>query len=401
MSAVLRELSPARIFARPTAEELWLGPAQESALSHLIEPIPVRALLGPASSGRSSLLAAVCGRTAASSLRSDGRQRTARNLLDDLIRSAGLDGAGLGTSETRRLLTVYILERLARGQRVVIELDDADTIAASAWQEIVKLTASAEHGDRRPELLLSLVHLDPGGSAAGDFLRECAAPALCVLSWLTPEEVHAYLHWRLERFDLVGAFTPSAVRLIARCTEGRFAAVDHISQIALLLLRNGAGEQVDVTLVREAMRVMRRKRRAPAGRPLGRGRAEVIVSCDGQTLGRHQLNDRTLIGRSPLNDICLDGSFLSRHHAVILRNGETYQVSDLNSVNGLRLNGAPATHSRLAHGDVLQIGPYRLKFEYPEEMRSAQSDTGAQRLADTAVMPTPEKPEPAHLKVIK
>ena len=49
-------LSPARVFARPTADPIWLGPAQRAALSQLSREARIRLLVGTPSSGKSTLL---------------------------------------------------------------------------------------------------------------------------------------------------------------------------------------------------------------------------------------------------------------------------------------------------------------------------------------------------------
>src|SRR5215831_16613597 len=49
-------VSPARVFARPTADQIWLGPAQQAALSQLSKGTRIRALVGPPSSGKTTLL---------------------------------------------------------------------------------------------------------------------------------------------------------------------------------------------------------------------------------------------------------------------------------------------------------------------------------------------------------
>lgn len=401
---VLRELSPARIFARPTADDLWLGPTQESALSQLSSRVPVRALLGPASSGRSTLLRRLARRTEAEgvTLRVAGPERLRARVLKSLLLSAGLDSDGLDRDEMRRLLEVFVREILARERRVVIEVDDADTLGPAAFSEIARLRSLAS-ADRAPgiEILLSLVHIDESSSPAADFVRAEVTPALVVLSWMNPSEVSWYLHWRLERFGLAGIITPAALRLIARCTRGCYASVDHICQMALLLLRNRAAEHIDVILVREAMRTLQRQRELKLAGLDALADAELTVSCNGEVVREVKVSERLLIGRSHFNDLCLDSSYLSRHHLSITRGETGYYLSDLNSVNGVTLNGQKVHSAPIGDGDVLCLGPYRIKVAIREDMPRVVGNSELAELADTAVMPTPGSPEPAHLKVVK
>ena len=64
----------------------------------------------------------------------------------------------------------------------------------------------------------------------------------------------------------------------------------------------------------------------------------------------------TAIGREETNDIVLASPAVSRKHAVIERTGETYTIRDLESFNGVFVNGRKVTGSRtLKEKDVIQI----------------------------------------------
>jgi pSer/pThr/pTyr-binding forkhead associated (FHA) protein len=82
-----------------------------------------------------------------------------------------------------------------------------------------------------------------------------------------------------------------------------------------------------------------------------------------------------LIGREPTADMqvpCLDLDFydpkgyLSRRHAVIMRNENGYFISDLGSENGSWLNGQRLTSRQpqpLRNGDEMQLAQVKLRFE--------------------------------------
>ena len=401
-AAVLRELSPARIFARPTAENLWLGPAQESALSQLLLETPLKALVGPPSSGRSTLLRQLMKPSESwTVLTVPGPQRFKNAVLKCLLRSAGIPADGLESREMRRMLDVFLRERLLHGKRVLVVIDDADNFGPAAFAEVQRLTDRHDARGPVPELVLALVHLDAGSSPAADHLRAHASPALSVLSWMNDREVGWYLNWRLSRFGLDGLFTPPAVRLIARCTHGSFTAVDHLCQVALLLLRKHNEKFVDVTLVREALDELQRRRGAQAVRSGRALQGQLLISRDGDVVGRIPLRDRLLIGRSDVNDLCLDSDYLSRHHALILKSGTGYSVTDLNSQNGTLLNGEAASVATINDGDVIRIGPYRIKVELADRLSRAGAETVDQILADTAVMPGVDEARATGLRVVR
>lgn len=62
------------------------------------------------------------------------------------------------------------------------------------------------------------------------------------------------------------------------------------------------------------------------------------------------------IGRSRENEIVLSHPCISRHHATIEKNGDTYQITDCQSTNGIMVNGQQITGSYTLHEkDVIQI----------------------------------------------
>ena len=69
-----------------------------------------------------------------------------------------------------------------------------------------------------------------------------------------------------------------------------------------------------------------------------------------------------MIGRSEDSDLCLDSEFVSRHHALIFRNGEGTHVEDLNSFNGTGVNSDPITRSELFAGDAINIGDFEIRL---------------------------------------
>lgn len=68
------------------------------------------------------------------------------------------------------------------------------------------------------------------------------------------------------------------------------------------------------------------------------------------------------IGRRPYNDIALDDLTVSGEHAVILTGAGKRVVKDLDSRNGTLVNGEPIRSHLLAHGDLIEVGIYRLRY---------------------------------------
>jgi pSer/pThr/pTyr-binding forkhead associated (FHA) protein len=88
-----------------------------------------------------------------------------------------------------------------------------------------------------------------------------------------------------------------------------------------------------------------------------------MVRVDGGAEVVHVLGRRTTLGRTPDNDIRLDVNFVSRHHAVILTSPKHTIIEDLNSTNGVVVNGRRITRQPLNDGDVVNIGTSEFRFQ--------------------------------------
>ena len=93
------------------------------------------------------------------------------------------------------------------------------------------------------------------------------------------------------------------------------------------------------------------------------GPALVVRSGGGMAGQSFQPSEgRTLIGRSPECEIFLDDVTVSRRHAELVRDGETFSIRDLGSLNGTYVNRRRIESTVLENDDEVQIGKYRLTF---------------------------------------
>ncbi len=71
------------------------------------------------------------------------------------------------------------------------------------------------------------------------------------------------------------------------------------------------------------------------------------------------------IGRHPNAKIFLDDVTVSRHHAVVQREGDVWTIVDEGSLNGTFVNRRRGDRAVLSDGDEIQIGKYKLTFLAP------------------------------------
>ncbi|TMJ97449.1 MAG: DUF2662 domain-containing protein [Actinobacteria bacterium] len=94
---------------------------------------------------------------------------------------------------------------------------------------------------------------------------------------------------------------------------------------------------------------------------LGLARDHAALVIDGH---RHELTKRRVVlGRSRDCDITLGDPNVSRRHAEVRLDDGGYEIVDLNSTNGIEVNGRRVDRARLAEGDVIVLGETELRFE--------------------------------------
>jgi pSer/pThr/pTyr-binding forkhead associated (FHA) protein len=75
------------------------------------------------------------------------------------------------------------------------------------------------------------------------------------------------------------------------------------------------------------------------------------------------LEERLTIGRDPRNDIVIDNNFISGFHAEFIRQSDgVYELVDLNSSHGTRVNGNRVERCRVKGGDRIIFGQLEAFF---------------------------------------
>lgn len=406
-------VSPARVFARPTADQIWLGPSQRAALSQLSRSARARLLVGPASSGKSTVLNHLAAQLGPEDvvLHCRGPKDSALAVLSHLLIGADLAPWELSEIEQRNLFTVFVQQRRAQGKRIVLVIDDAHQYTPAAWEEIERLMAFKVSKRGAIELLLAAPPALAQTFDASRFGLEPKDVETYSLPAPSDDDLASYIGWRLARFEMADLITPVAAQMIARLSGGRYSAVDVLCQLSLLLLRQLGREQVDEAVARQATAMLVARQSAKleeksatvqtVEQPEVPPQGYLLISRGGKVFNRMTLGQRTLLGRSEHNDVWLPSPYLSRHHAVIVGTPQGYYVVDLNSMNGLLLNGRQVERAVLCDQDVLVIGPFRMKVQIPEWLTQGNPLPESPSLADTAVMPTLEPRSPAAIRAVK
>ena len=92
------------------------------------------------------------------------------------------------------------------------------------------------------------------------------------------------------------------------------------------------------------------------------GDKRLLIRTDADSEVVHVLGRKTTVGRTPENDLQIDAKYISRHHAVILAGPAHTIIEDLNSTNGVLVNGRRITRQTLKDGDAVVIGKTVFRF---------------------------------------
>jgi pSer/pThr/pTyr-binding forkhead associated (FHA) protein len=202
--------------------------------------------------------------------------------------------------------------------------------------------------------------------------------------------MHAYIHHRLE---VAGAadrqiFAEDTYPEIFRYTGGVPRLVNTLCDTAMLAAFGAERDTVTLNDIQESLAELRwhepqnRARTGstvPAdsgsngggsaneyvdtathvGEPVGR----IIVATEGRTTQELPLAvGRVIVGRTSDNDLQIDSRFVSRHHCQIITGADGSVIEDLNSTNGIFVQGKRVRRYNLNDGDIVVIGKHELMY---------------------------------------
>jgi pSer/pThr/pTyr-binding forkhead associated (FHA) protein len=170
------------------------------------------------------------------------------------------------------------------------------------------------------------------------------------------DELQQYLaeHARREQYALL-----SEPRVIfnsdADLTIGEFG-------IATRMVQHRGGPQVPAREPSATMiyRPSQPPTEAASPQELGVEREVVSLTSDGRKF--EIAKQRTVIGRSRECDVQIEDPSASRRHAEVRQEGTAYWIVDLDSTNGLEVNGLRVKRAKLGHGDKITIGSSDIVF---------------------------------------
>jgi hypothetical protein len=121
--------------------------------------------------------------------------------------------------------------------------------------------------------------------------------------------------------------------------------------------------------------------------------AKIILSMDGVSIKDYPLEkERITIGRKSSNDIVIDNIAVSGEHAAIITILHDSFLEDLDSTNGLVVNGVATKKHFLQNNDVIEIGKHALKYVNDQVSKTSAADFEKTMVLRGPVKTTPPPP---------
>ena len=108
-----------------------------------------------------------------------------------------------------------------------------------------------------------------------------------------------------------------------------------------------------------------------------------LIRIDGERPVTHVLSRRTRIGRATGCELQIDSGSVSRHHALVVVGPRESIIEDLNSTNGVLVNGRKVSRQVLSDGDAITIGETQFRY-MARPLHAAPAEKSAE--------PTPSDP---------
>jgi len=282
--------------------------------------------------------------------------------LTDVLSAFGFGAVDAKHAELRNLLCVFLVQVRQDRQKAILQIHEPALVVPEVLDELLWLAETGSPGG-------TLKIIMTGGEALDHML---SSPRLALLSEivqkrhqldrLTARESHDYVHFRLAA---AGCEKPEAVVTVEAgtaihvATGGLPRLINRLTSRALEHAAKLGQSKLSGDVVCEAANQIGLE--APSPKPDKRSRLEVFMAAT-PFLEVPLGTSKMLIGRHASNDICLRDGSVSRHHAAIVPEENGWLIIDLNSTNGLRLNGQSIRQAYLSDSDEITVGRFRMVY---------------------------------------
>jgi len=286
----------------------------------------------------------------------DGAGKDAATLFQEILSQFGYDHGFRTANERFGMVRVFAMQQAASVAAPLLIIENAHATSPAVLESLCELAELHVRGKKALRIVLasprSLLPIIEAPAMASLSRRVTARFLLQPLSRI---ETTNYVHRKL---SVGGCRNPDYLMPQAVCDRLHVASggwPGMVDRLAMMTMAN-------------AERFPIRAEHVPAVEAVqpeddGASEPHLILTHRRQTLGRFRLaKPQLLIGRNELCDVRVDHDWISRQHAILLRNGEATIIVDLKSRNGTLVNGQRVSKQVLVNNDIIALGDHRLKF---------------------------------------
>ncbi len=355
---------------------------QQNALTYLYsilkDPYGARILLGPPSSGKSTIARQFLSvlRTDIGVARVDGSGMTAEKLLVSILGQFGYHVDLESAEDLLRMVSVFAVQQARTFQPPMVIVENIENMQPAALRALCLLASLTFQGNYAIRIVLT------GSSQAQRLLGSKGMAAVSKrlesgyeVEPLSSHESMLFLHGRLTSCQVTQPDAVLPMNVCDRIHELSGGNPGRLNEIAKGTLEQALSLPATVSDVNKYQHAIETKHSS----------TKLIVSLDGDVLETCDVADKKLtIGRSSLADIVIHNEYASKFHALMLLYDDALVLVDLNSSNVV--NSVKVSSTILRSDDIISLASYRIKVVgAPEAAADGVSDVTS---PDTVKMKT-------------
>ncbi len=295
----------------------------------------------------------------------NGAHTDPARLLKDILSQFGYEHGVNTPSERFNMIRVVGLQQAAIGKAPLLVIENVHQMSPVLLEMLCELSEISVDGTSPLRIILvSDRSRPPVFEATALQAVENRLTGKFLLKPLTRTETATYAHKKLKSGGCSDPRTIMPPRVCDRLHSASGGWPGVIDKLAMMALARAER----LPLLVEHIPRTRRKKRKPPNVVVPKPR--LVLTCQGKTIKRINADKpRLLIGRNVLCDIDIVHEWISRQHAVLLRNDKSMVIVDLKSRNGTYVNGKRVKHHVLINNDIISLGDHRLKYIDPMTTR--------------------------------
>ena len=295
-------------------------------------------------------------------------------LLQLILVEFGIMPFEMGKSEMVTRIYDFVRQQQDEGRRVVIVVDEAQNFDVNVLEELRLLTCmDTEYAKAlniilvgQPQLCETLESPDLAQ------LRQRCRLRFHIDS-LSKSETSDYVLHRLgvasQSEEVSHIFEPDALERVYRFSGGVPRLINTLCDTAMMMACVSESERVTLESIEQALQELDWSIERHGSGTLQMDRlaassaGQLTITRDGKVINEIMLRRPSyVVGRADDCSIVVKSEFLSRHHALVDHDHRGWKIADLNSTNGIHVNGRKVRVWRLKDGDIVEIGECHFRF---------------------------------------